>query len=106
VEDNRFQFVLGQEKENAIEATYSAWNRQTVTFTCFKYSALCYIVWYQNSTIKIRYGYYVDQDYILPFKSSDKVLLGGPGGFKGKILKFQIFNPGSQRVFVRKCFSF
>jgi len=55
-----------------------------------------------NSTVLYRYSYYLAGDFSTP--SSYVVLLGGPDGFKGKIVNFKIFNPGSQRIITRKFF--
>lgn len=80
---------------------FETWNLVTTSFVCYAFSSYCTALTYLNeTTLAHPYGT-IPLDTLLPFETSDVVLMGGPEGFKGKIVNLKIFNPGSQRLITR-----
>ena len=79
----------------------STWRSITVTFI--------HSVPYEQNFIT----YYIDNNLVfmgsgvaaLPaFASSDRIIIGGPGGFIGEMANFRVWTPGTQVLYTRKFF--
>ncbi len=81
---------------------YSVWNLLTVTYNCPNAMTQCFTLAYMNSTLLSDFNFYIAQVPYYQWQASDMILLGGPGGFRGKLASFRIYNPGSQRIINRK----
>ena len=102
-DDKYLQLQIGsKEYNNYTPVPYDSWNLVTSSFTCYPFYTYCTVLTYLNDSVLARAYMAVPPTTIFPFETSDVVLLGGPDGFKGKIVNFKIFNPGSQRLITRK----
>ena len=81
---------------------FSEWSLITTTFACYDFYSHCTALTFVNEIIVFKSYLVVPLSEISPFKSSDMVVIGGPNGFKGKIVNFRIFNPGFQMTTNRK----
>jgi len=104
--DQTLHFQIGTTEYDSYSIIpFSEWSLFTTTFHCYYYYSFCTALTFKNEIFIFRSTMYLDLSEVTSFKSSDMVLLGGPNGFKGKIVSFRIFNPGYQRIINRKNFS-
>ncbi len=102
IENQRLRFKVKETTRDIYyPIPYSSWTQITSTFVCYTFDGICLTHSFYNQTMMNRYTHYVSLDEILPFKNSDIVRIGGPDGFKGKIVNLRIFNPGFQRMINR-----
>jgi len=104
-DSQKIQFHCGTATSKSSQTlSFSTWSLMTFTFMCFTQTSTCYAVAYKDSAFFYRTLFYTTGTSILPFQSSDIVLLGGPNGFTGKIVNVRIFNPGTHRIIARNLF--
>ena len=83
---------------------YSVWNLLTVSYACPSGVTVCATLAYLNSNLLSSFSFYTATAPYYQWQTSDMVLLGGPGGFRGKLASFRIYNPSSQQIINRKCY--